>query len=173
MPPRARGSRGRRCREGFAGAKGSTLWWRGARYLPTGSAHAHVTKGFGAAGYGQTAAVVEPANGDAPNVPSDNTTLLAVLNAFAEEGWTENMSATDEGEIRCPACSTVSPAGDVSPDELRRLEGASDPDDMMAVLAITCPNCAAKGVIVANFGPNASEADALLMQALDDHQPGD
>ncbi len=105
-------------------------------------------------------------------MPNDNTTLLAVLHALAEEGWIENLSVTDEGEVRCPSCDTVSPAGDVSLDRLRRLEGASDPDDMMAVLAITCPSCDARGVVVANYGPNASEGDSLLLQALGDERPG-
>lgn len=115
---------------------------------------------------------MEPDPSAQASVPDDNTTLLAVLHELAEDGWTENMSATDDGDVRCPSCGTVSPAADVSPDHLRRLEGASDPDDMMAVLAITCPACSAKGVVVASYGPNAGEADSLLLQALDQQRPG-
>ena len=103
-------------------------------------------------------------------MPDDNT-LLAVLHSFAEDGWTENLSVTDDGDVRCPSCDTVSPAAEWL-DRLRRLEGASDPDDMMAVLAITCPRCGARGVVVANYGPNASEGDSMLLQALGDQRPG-
>lgn len=115
--------------------------------------------------------MTEPGTSQESSVPSDNTTLLAVLDSLAEDGWTVNLSATDEGDVRCPSCDTASPAEDVALDRLRRLEGASDPDDMMAVLAITCPSCGARGVVVANYGPNASEGDVLLMQALEDERP--
>jgi len=115
--------------------------------------------------------VTEPGTSQESSVPNDNTTLMAVLESFAADGWTENMSATEEGEVRCPNCDTVSPAEDVALDRLRRLEGASDPDDMMAVLAVTCPSCGARGAVVAHFGPNASEGDVLLLQALEDERP--
>lgn len=47
---------------------------------------------------------------------------------------------------------------------MRRLEGASDPDDMMAVAAVTCPVCRIDGVLVLSYGPAASaeHADVLL-----------
>jgi endogenous inhibitor of DNA gyrase (YacG/DUF329 family) len=129
--------------------------------------------GMNPGGIGQTAPVSEPGRSEVPHVPNDNTTLLAVLTGFDEDGWTENMSATDDGEVRCPQCGKVSSTDDVTFDRLRRLEGASDPDDMMAVIGVTCPNCEAKGVIVAHYGPNASEADAFLLQALNRRRPED
>ena len=117
------------------------------------------------------AGVTEPSRDDVPEEPDDST-LLAVLHSFADDGWTENLSVTDDGDIRCPSCDTVTPPADAGLDRLRRLEGVSDPDDMMAVLAITCPSCGARGVVVANYGPNASEGDSLLLQALGDQRPG-
>lgn len=104
--------------------------------------------------------------------PGDDTTLVAVLDALASEGWTENMSVDDEGQVRCPQCSTVSRPEDVGVDRLRRLEGASDPADMMAVVALTCPSCQARGVVVASYGPDATEGDVFLLRALEDIRPG-
>ncbi len=114
----------------------------------------------------------DPDRGAAAPAPSDNTTLHEVLAALAEEGWTANLSITDDGEVRCPECGITSPPEDVGVDRLRRLEGASDPDDMMAVVAMTCPNCAARGVAVASYGPNATEGDVFLLRALEDIRPG-
>ena len=53
--------------------------------------------------------------------------------------------------------------------ERRRLEGASDPGEMANILAVTCPACGSRGVAVCRFGPEASEWDALLMQAARGH----
>ena len=55
---------------------------------------------------------------------------------------------------------------------LRRLEGASDPAEMMAVVAITCPRCEARGVLVLGYGPAAAVEDSDVLRALDD-QRGD
>jgi hypothetical protein len=51
---------------------------------------------------------------------------------------------------------------------LRRLEGASDPDDMVAIVAITCPNCAAQGTVVLGYGPMATLQDAEVLKELQD-----
>jgi hypothetical protein len=46
------------------------------------------------------------------------------------------------------------------------LEGASDPDDELAIAAIRCPQCQASGTLVLNYGPSASAADQLVYQEL-------
>jgi hypothetical protein len=51
---------------------------------------------------------------------------------------------------------------------LRRLEGESDPADMMAVVAVTCPACAATGTLTLGFGPTSSAEDADVLHALRD-----
>ena len=37
-----------------------------------------------------------------------------------------------------------------------------------AVLALTCPSCQGQGVVVANYGPESSEGDAILLRSLED-----
>jgi len=49
---------------------------------------------------------------------------------------------------------------------LRRLEGASDPDDEAAVVALVCFNCAAKGTIVVMYGPQASAIEGEILAAV-------
>ena len=64
----------------------------------------------------------------------------------------------------------VSPADAVAMSSLRRLEGASDPSDMLAVVAITCPACAARGTVILGYGPMATQQDADVLQGLRDHR---
>ncbi|MCU1393189.1 MAG: hypothetical protein JWM34_1617 [Ilumatobacteraceae bacterium] len=53
---------------------------------------------------------------------------------------------------------------------LRRLEGASDPSDAMAVVALTCPACNSRGTAVLAYGPAASKEDSDVLVALRDHR---
>jgi hypothetical protein len=56
---------------------------------------------------------------------------------------------------------------------LRRMEGASDPGDMMAVVAIECPSCQAQGTLVLGFGPAASAEDSDVLLVLRDFRADD
>lgn len=56
-------------------------------------------------------------------------------------------------------------------EEFRRLEGASDPDYMLAVAAVTCPRCEARGALVVNYEPVGSEGDALVLVRLEPPPP--
>jgi hypothetical protein len=53
---------------------------------------------------------------------------------------------------------------------LRRLEGASDPADMLAVVALECGVCNASGTMVLGYGPAAADADSDVLRALQDRR---
>jgi hypothetical protein len=95
-------------------------------------------------------------------------TLLDVLGRYTREGWSSQFAARAAGSIECESCHHVVAASDVPVLELRRLEGASDPDDMLAVVAIECPNCGLRGSLVLNYGPTATEEDAAVLLGLGD-----
>jgi hypothetical protein len=104
-------------------------------------------------------------------------TLLDVLGALADEGFSGEFAArevdgTGHGRIACSACHHVFAADAPVVDDLRRLEGASDPDDMLAVVALTCPNCATRGTLVLNYGPTATVEDSAALEGLDRPRPG-
>jgi hypothetical protein len=103
-------------------------------------------------------------------VPSDNTTLLEVLAEFGAKGYGGSMWVAENGKIRCEGCQHEFDPSELRVHELRRLEGASDPDDMLAVVAVECPVCGLRGTVVLHFGPEASaeEMEALthLQKAL-------
>lgn len=69
------------------------------------------------------------------------------------------------------SCGGESAAGEASVDALLRTEGASDPDDMTAVVGVTCPRCSARGTLVLGYGPTASVEDTDVLVALPDPPP--
>lgn len=98
--------------------------------------------------------------------PSDNTTLVGVLNTWNERGFGGQFVGVDGGSIECVVCGAVSHASGFTVEEWRRLEGASDPDDMVKAVAAYCPACGAGGNLVLGYGVNASDLDAEISAAL-------
>ena len=105
-----------------------------------------------------------------PGVPSDNTTLIEVLHGYEEAGWTTIFGVLDDGSVRCGACDTVTAPSELEVHSLRRMEGASDPADMLAVLAIRCRACGGGGVVVVNFGPEMTEGQVRLLRCAEDRR---
>ena len=100
--------------------------------------------------------------------PSDNTTLTSVLEQFTELGFGEHFVVDDDGGVECGSCGTTSAAGDLVFEHTRRLEGASDPDDMLSVVAARCPACGCGGTIVMGYGPNATPGDVAVHRSVAD-----
>ena len=106
-------------------------------------------------------------NASVPGAPSDNTTLTQVLDALAQEGFDGSMVITDDGRLRCTTCRTEHDPASLEVDVWRRMEGASDPDDMLAVVGLVCPNCGNHASVVLNYGPEAEGSDAAVLRALE------
>jgi hypothetical protein len=53
-------------------------------------------------------------------------------------------------------------------ERLERLEGASDPDEMLAVCAVECPECQAHGTLVLTYGPETTFEDGRILPRLQD-----
>ena len=111
---------------------------------------------------------------DLTGVARGSETLLDVLGRFTRDGFIGSFTAlpvddADElGRLRCETCSAEFAADAAVVTELSRLEGASDPDDMLAVVALECPRCSTRGALVLNYGPTATPADAAALLALPD-----
>ncbi len=98
----------------------------------------------------------------------DSETLLDVLGRFTRNGWSSQFAARAGGTVECQSCHTSTAAEAVPVLELRRLEGASDPDDMLAVVAVECAHCGLRGSLVLNYGPTATEEDSAALLGLAD-----
>ena len=96
-----------------------------------------------------------------------------MINGYTEAGFSSSFTVTSDSMLECNSCHQVAWPSDVAMSSLRRLEGASDPDDMLAVVAITCPHCSAQGTTTLGFGPAASPEDSDVMSALRDHRADD
>jgi hypothetical protein len=104
-----------------------------------------------------------------PSNPSDAVTVTELIATSVQQGFTEEFVLTPDG-IRCRGCGELSPPNDYGFESLRRLEGASDPDDSQAVLAVHCPVCDAAGSLVVNYGPAASAEEADALAAMQDRR---
>ena len=107
---------------------------------------------------------------DLDGVARGAETLLDVLARFTQLGWASQFTAHAGGIVECGSCHHTMAASDVPVLELRRLEGASDPDDMLAVVAVECANCALRGSLVLNYGPTATEEDESVLLGLGEAQ---
>jgi hypothetical protein len=105
--------------------------------------------------------------GPVPGAPSDNTTAVAELDELRRQGYRADFVVQEGGAVRCTSCRVLEQPGDLDVDVFRRLEGASDPDDMTAILAMTCRECGTKGVVMVGYGPNASPDEGDLLLAVD------
>lgn len=100
-------------------------------------------------------------------VPSDHRSVSGLLEALAGEGFEADFRPAEQpGDLWCDVCDTASSVGTLRNLREHRLEGASDPDDMVLVVAGHCPSCGTGGTVVLGFGPNASAVDSDLVAAL-------
>jgi hypothetical protein len=111
--------------------------------------------------------------GEPPMEATDETTLTAVLASYESAGFDSQFAATDDGQVHCFSCGVGAPPERVELHSLRRLEGASDPADMLAIAAVLCPSCDAKGVLVLNYGPESAPAEAEVLVRLEDRRDDD
>lgn len=121
-----------------------------------------------------TSETSEPGRSSESAKPSPaGATMSEVIAGYADAGFTADFDVTDEGRLQCGACDALSAPADVRMSSLRRLEGESDPADMVAVVALTCPACGAEGTVVLGYGPMAAGHEADVLHALRDERSAD
>lgn len=98
----------------------------------------------------------------------EDETIVDVLGQLEALGFTGQFKPCQRGQVECLTCHRLSPADDTVFRHFRRLEGASDPDDMLAVVGLACPHCNAQGTAVLGYGPEAAAADTEVLQLLED-----
>ncbi len=100
------------------------------------------------------------------STPAYGATLGEILATLEAAGFTGQMAARPAGQIICLMCRKESPAAVFELQAMRRTEGASDPDDMLAVVGLACPQCGARGTAVLGYGPDSDPDDAEVVVRL-------
>jgi hypothetical protein len=110
-------------------------------------------------------------DGDLDGVARDASTLLDVIASFEGAGYRSQFVVRAEGRLSCVVCHREFAGSAAEVRAVRRLEGASDPDDMLAVAAIACPACASLGTVVLGYGPASSPEDIAVLASLEPPAP--
>ena len=108
-----------------------------------------------------------------PQYARDPSSLTAIVSQFEHEGFTGQLAVREQAVLLCLSCHQEHPAAEFEMAALRRTEGASDPADMAAVVALTCPHCSSRGTVVLKYGPEASPDESDVLLALEDQRQGD
>jgi hypothetical protein len=105
-----------------------------------------------------------------PPVPaaSGDITLVGLIGELRAGGFGGDMFVTEDALVRCGACRHDAPPAEFELHAIRRIEGASDPADEAAVLALTCRVCGSRGTAVVRYGPEAGPQDAEVLRAVED-----
>ena len=101
-----------------------------------------------------------------PSVPAYGATLTEIIATLEAAGFTGQMAARPGGMLQCLTCRQESGADEFTLGAMRRTEGASDPDDMLAVVGLTCPRCGTRGTAVLGYGPETDPDDAEVVVRL-------
>jgi hypothetical protein len=104
---------------------------------------------------------------DDPVSVAGGRTLTEVLAVLEARGYTGHMGSRPGGRIVCFSCHNGADVHEYRLGTLARTEGASDPDDMLAVAGLICLRCGARGTLIANFGPETTEEDAVVLRQLE------
>jgi hypothetical protein len=94
--------------------------------------------------------------------------LLGILATFRDEGFVYDFRPRPGGMVECGHCHTAHSADALALHHLERLEGDSDPSEMLAVCAVACPTCGTRGTLVLTFGPESTREDDEVLELLDD-----
>jgi hypothetical protein len=94
--------------------------------------------------------------------------LLGILAAFRDEGFTDDFHSRPGGMVECSRCNVTHRADELELHHLERLEGDSDPAEMLAVCAVVCPACGMRGTLVLTYGPEATREDDEVLERLED-----
>ena len=99
------------------------------------------------------------------------STILEVVQEFDRAGYRRAIRGTRRRRNRVLHVSPSDGGQDADTRQLRRLEGASDPDDMLALAALVCAQCGTRGSLLLNYGPSASPEDAGVLDQLEQPPP--
>lgn len=110
--------------------------------------------------------MAEPSQGER----IEGLTVQDVVARYEGLGYTGQFAARLGGEVMCFTCREPSEARRVALHRLGRVEGPTDPAGEVAVAAVECPRCMARGTLVLTYGPSAPAEDGDVLAQLSDRR---
>lgn len=101
---------------------------------------------------------------------SGGLSIADALREFESRGYVSQFVIRPGGLVECENCGTQHRPERVTMEAMRRIEGVSDPADMVFVGALRCPRCGATGTATIKYGPLAREEDAKVLRGLEDQR---
>jgi len=95
-------------------------------------------------------------------------TLSETINGLKNDGYTLDFNVKEE-RIVCHQANTVLSPEDFEIDKVYRFEGASNPDDLSVLYAISSSKFNMKGVLVNGYGVSADTATNTIIARLKTH----
>lgn len=95
-------------------------------------------------------------------------TLAQAQTNLEQLGFEGQLSAREASMVLCHSCHEELPASELAVDQIIRVEGTSDPEEMAAVVAAQCPRCSARGTLTLMYGPLAPAEESDVLEALRD-----
>ena len=100
-----------------------------------------------------------------PSPSAHEETLTDAIERLRADGYTAELSATEEGNLLCRSCGKTYDPLSLQIDHRVRFEGDSNPDDEAILLAVRdLDGC--MGLFSAAFGPSAPPEDAAVLRRL-------
>ena len=92
-------------------------------------------------------------------------TLTDAMIRLRAEGYRNDFSANDDGQLKCGECGLRARPEDMTIHATVRFEGDSNPDDEAILVALEC-GCGCLGQYSTAFGPDTPAADAEVLRRL-------
>lgn len=101
---------------------------------------------------------------------SGGLSIADALREFEGRGYIGQFVVRPGALVECTRCGTQHKPENVPLESMRRIEGASDPADMVFIGALSCPRCGQHGTAIVQYGPQADADHAAVLRELDDHR---
>jgi hypothetical protein len=95
--------------------------------------------------------------------PGTEVSVVETLDRLHADGYAD--FSVEGRKTGCRVCDRLSDT-DLEVVEVHRFEGESNPDDESIVVAVACPSCGWRGVLVSAYGSSASNEVAEFLTAL-------
>jgi hypothetical protein len=93
--------------------------------------------------------------------------MAGVIDRLTKTGYTETFQGEENG-VRAVRSGHLHAPEELIVESIERFEGASDPDDQVIVLALSCKADACRGTYTVPYGKSMAPVDSKLIERIPD-----